>query len=352
MEQSTGAGTGQGPMYDNVRSGNKVITDPREKLHDRLSKLLSLTKSGNEVEAQSAATRLQQLLTEHNLSVADLERRGQASPGIREDSHDLGKAAFGWKLDLAEGIASFYYCIPLVDRKAKTVAFVGRPDNVEGLQMLYAWIQQQIKTIAATSRREHYDATGEHIDPLRWQVNFGEGAVHRLVERMKEMKARQVEDLARNEEGDIVGLALHHATEASDYLETKYGYRRDGKRTKRDQEAHERYQAREEARILLKAQCEAAGDMEPYWAMYSWDRPDTPEEEEARAKRNLEYEKREARNAKRRRERGGGGGRREAAVDEAKEDQQWSAREAGRKGADKVNIQPFIGGNVERKKVG
>lgn len=352
MEQSTGTQTG--PMYDNARSGNKVITDPREKLHDRLSKLLSLTKSGNEVEAQSAATRLQQLLTEHNLSVADLERRGQAAPGVREDGHDLGKAAFKWKLDLAEGIASFYYCVPLVDRKAKTVAFVGRPDNVEGLQMLYSWIQQQIKTIAATSRREHYDATGEHIDPLRWQVNFGEGAVYRLVERMTEMKAIQVEDIARNAEGDIVGLALHHATEASDYLEVKYGYRRDGKRTKEDQEAHERWQRRDQDREELKARCEAAGDMEPYYRLHSWDRPDTPEEEEARRIRNDKYiadlRKKDARNAKRRT----GGGRREAAVDWDKEEQQGKAREAGRKGADKVNIQPFIGDPraTERKKVG
>lgn len=348
-----GMEAGAGPMYDNVRSGNKVILDPKERLHDRLAKLLSLTKSGSEAEAQAAATRLQELLTEHNLSVADLERRGQAAPGVREDRHDLGKAAFGWKLDLAEGIASFYYCVPLVDRKAKTVAFVGRPDNVEGLQMLYAWIIEQVKDIARQARRDHFDQTGEHIDPLRWQVNFGEGAVWRLVERMEEMKARQVEDIPRNAEGDIVGLALHHATEASDYLEVKYGYRRDGKRTKREQESIERYQAREAEREELKARCEAAGDMEPYYKLHSWDRPDTPEEEEARRIRNEKYiadlRKKDARNARRRT----GGGGREAAIDWDKEDQQSTAREAGRIGADKVNIQPFIGGQTgtDRKRV-
>lgn len=229
-------------MYDNTRSGNKVIDNPRDKLHDRLRKILELTRSGNEKEAQSAAYRLQQLLTEHNLSMADLERKGAAAPGVREQGHDLGKAAFKWKLDLAEGIAEFYYCVPLIDRRTKTVAFVGRPDNVEGLTMLYGWVIDQIKAIATTERRVHFDETGEHIDPLRWQINFGVGAVERLVVRLQEMKSRATEDLARNEEGDVVGLALHHATEASDYLEVKYGYRKDGKRTKADQERVERYQ--------------------------------------------------------------------------------------------------------------
>lgn len=165
-----------------ARSGNKAIDDPKERMMERLRKLLEVqNRAATEAEAQQAATLLQRFLTEHNLSVADLERRGQTAPQMAEGQHDLGKAAWKWKLDLAEGIAEFYYCAPLVDRRTKTVAFAGRPDNVEALTMLYAWVCDQIKQVATSERRSHFESTGEHIDPLRWQINFGEGAAERII---------------------------------------------------------------------------------------------------------------------------------------------------------------------------
>lgn len=332
-------------------SGNKAVDDPQQRLLGKLGKLLELKNHAvTEQEAATAASLLSKFLTEHNLSVADLERRGGTAPAVGEKGYDLAKAAFGWKLDLAEGIAEFYYCTSLVDRKKKTVAFVGRPDNVDALTMLYEWVINQIKDIARDERRKHYDSTGEHIDPLRWQVSFGEGAVVRLVERMKEMKARQQEDMSRDQYGDVTALVMHHASEASDYLEEKYGYRQDGKMTKAQREREEKYRLAREKQATLKVQCEASGDMEPYYKLYPWDRPDTPEEIAAQERRNAEYLKKEARNTRRRMNRMGGG-RREAATDWDKVDQQDTARAAGRASAGRVNLQPFITGATDKKKV-
>lgn len=332
------------------QSGNKAVEDPHARLMSKLGKILDLKKGATtEAEAATAASVLQRFLDEHNLSIADLERRGQAAPSIEEGHVDLAKAAFGWKLDLAEGIAEFYYCAPLVDRRAKTVAFAGRPDNIQALQMLYTWVIEQVKSIARDARRKHFDETNEHIDPLRWQVSFGEGAVERLIERMRELKARQQEDMARNEYGEVTALALHHASETSDYLEAKYGYRADGKRTKAEQERVERWQREREEKAELEVLCKANNDMEPYYAKYPWERPLSADEQ---AKRDAEWEerqaearKREARNAKRRK-----GTRREAAIDWDKEEQQSTARSSGRTNADKVNLQPFLRGGVAGRK--
>lgn len=331
------------------RSGNAAIDDPQKRLMSKLGKLLEVRdRAATEGEAANAATILSRFLDDHNLSIADIEKRGQAAPGVEERGFDLGKAAFKWKLNLADGIAQFYYAASIVDRQTKKVAFVGRPDNIEALSMLYGWVIDQVKQIATAERRRHFDETGEHIDPLRWQVSFGEGAVERLIIRLKEMKARQQEDMSRNEYGDIVGLVVHHATEASDFLEAKYGYRKDGKRTRREQDAVDRYNARAQARDDLKSLCEANGDMEPYYAEFPWDRPLTPEQEAEQERETLAAMKKLARNRKRRT----GGGGREAKVDERKEDQAYTAKSAGRSAADKVNLQPFIGWQVERKKVG
>lgn len=332
------------------RSGNAAVEDPHQRMLSKLGKLLEVkNRAATEAEAMTAATLLARFLLEHNLSMADIEKRGQAAPGVVEGGYDLGKAAFKWKLDLADGIASFYYCTPIIDRHLKTVTFVGRPDNVEALTMLYKWVIDQIKAIATTERRVHFDETGEHIDPLRWQLGFGLGAAERLVNRLSEMKARQAEDMSRDEFGNINALVSHHDSEASDYLEAKYGYRRDGKRTKKEQESFERYQREREERSALKVVCEANGDMEPFYEAYPWERPDTPEEIEAQRKRTEAYEKREARNARRRT---GGGGGREKQVDERKEEQSYRAERSGREAASRINLQPFIGGQTDKKKVG
>jgi hypothetical protein len=338
-------------------SGNAHIEDATERLHDKLRKLLVMSKqAATEAEAITAASLLQRFLTEHNLDVAQLESKGAAAPGVHELPVDLGKAAFKWKLDLAEYVAEHFYCAAIVDRKSKTVAFVGRPDNVQSLQMLYGWIIDQIKRIAADSRKvwaaENPDS---HMDPLRWQVNFGEGAAARLAIRLQGLKDRQARDMARNAAGDIVGLVLHHQKEVSDYLEEKFGYRTDGRKTKAEEQSearwadYERRQAEAAAyREELRAQCEAAGDMEPFYHKFPYERPKTAAqieaERKAAEKADREYERRERRNAARRT------GRMERYNPETarKDNQAWTARIAGRQAADKVNLQPFIGGEVDK----
>lgn len=300
-----------------------------DSLMDKLSKILALTESPVEGEAQAAAAMLQKLLTKHNLSIADLERRGQTAPAVREQGHDLGKAAFAWKLDLAEAIAKHYYCHPLVNRRAKTVAFIGRPDNVESLQMLYQWLIDQIRRIASEERRKQ----ATHIDPLRWQLSFGTGAVERIGTRLRDLRAQEVTDVA-----DVTALVIHHDSEISDYTEERYGYRTDGKRTKRDQEWAEAYERRERAKHDLRVKCEKEGDMSEYYAAYP---SESPAAQAAREKEMAEWVKRAERNEKRRK------GRAPRYLSEKEwdaMDQRAEARRAGRMAGDSVNLQPFLKG--------
>jgi len=345
----------------NSGSGNKVQETAQGKLMNRLQGILAMTKSPNENEAALAMDMLNKFLTQHNLSIADLEKKGAGAPPVGEQRHDLGKAAFKWKLDLAEGIAEFYYCIPMVDRRAKTVSFVGRPDNVEALQLLYGWVIDQIKNISRDTRRAHFDSTGEHVDPLRWQLQFGEGIVPRLVDRLKEMKARQSEDLSRDDMGNVTALAIHHASEASDYLEKEYGYRRDGKKTAREVESEKRweeYSANQkrltDRKAEMRAECESMGTMEKFWKEYPEEHPKAVAKRKAEDdKYNRQYEARE-----KRREASGYYDRendryyaRQRKLDrERNEPGKREARAAGASSADKINLQPFIGDGKPKTK--
>lgn len=268
---------------------------------------------------------LQKFLTQHNLSIADLEQRGAAAPDIQEGGHDLGKAAFKWKLNLADVIADHYFCYSLTDHTAKVVKFVGRPDNVESLQMLYTWIIDQIKRISADERRKHEIETGEHIDPLRWQVGFGLGAVSRLSARL-EARRRAESDAART------ALAVHHLSEISDYLEKKGHYQPDGRETEEDRKYRLQREDWQHRMDELKVT-----DIEAYYTACPWDRPETEEQKAARAKQEERDRKREERNAARRTGRPG------PKRDWAAEEQKWTARAAGKASADRINLEPFVG---------
>lgn len=312
-------------------------------LRTRMERLLALTSSPNEHEAALAMEKLQELLIRHNLDLADLETRGHAAPTVREKGHDLGKAAFRWKLDLAEVIARHYFCHPLVNRHAKTVVFVGRPDNVDSLLALYRWVIEQIKTISREERRVHIESTGEHIDPLRWQVNFGIGVVERLGQRLEEIKRRQAEDT------QIQALVVHHESEISDYLEGTYGFRADGQKTRAQREHEEQVRERIEKRKKFRAECEAAGNMEPYYREYPWDRPLTAAQLEEMAKQAEQERKRQERNERRRT---GRHRYHEISDDEYRQlGQASTARTSGRRSADRVNLEPFVEAGSTRQAI-
>lgn len=323
-----------------------MTAPPALAIIDKLRKVLALTTSPIEGEATAAAEMLQKLLTAHNLSVADLEKRGHKAPGVKEDPHDLGKAAFTWKLDLAEAIADHYYCVPLVDRKLKTVHFVGRPENVESLKMLYAWLIQQIKDISSNERRNHFVRTNEHIDPLRWQVNFGIGVVQRLRVRMDE--------IAQARTSDVTSLVISHAAEASDYLEATYGYRVDGRMTKAQEESEKRWAAYMKERQEQEAEKERLKTTDPakFYELYPHEHPDAVAKREKDWQRSCKQaEAREKRNAERRT--GRTSYRPVSDAQARKDDEAYEARSAGKRRADDVNLQPFLKGDDPKQgKVG
>lgn len=309
-----------------------------ERIVEKLKKVLALTTSPMEGEAQAAASKLEELLTLHNLSMADLEMKGKVEKaGVQENDHDLGKAAFTWKLNLAEGIANFYYCHPMVNRREKTVRFIGRKDNVESLKVLYSWLIDQIKRISGDERKAYMENVGEHIDPLRWQVNFGIGAVSRLQERLKEKAQRD-----REASKEIMALVIHHESEISDFLEKEYGYRTDGKETEQQKRWKKEREERRRKEQELKEK-----DPEAYYQMYPWERPMT-EKEKARAEKKEAKEQArrdrawERRSNKRRY-------RMYSAEELRKMEQGEQSKRAGYKAGNKINLEPFVENNNVKK---
>jgi hypothetical protein len=301
-------------------------------LVERLRKVLALCDSPNEGEAAAASIKLQELLTKHNLEVHDLELRGsKLPPNIQKQQHDLGKAAFKWKLDLARGIADHFFCHAIVSDYTKQVHFVGRPENVQSLLMLYAWLIDRIREMSSSTRKEHLASTGEHVDPLRWQVNFGIGAASRLRQRLREKAAEASASTG-------TALVLHHQSEISDWLEAQgYGYRTDGRSTKRGEESRKIWEQKlKEEEELLR------NDPAEYYRRF----PDR--DPQVIAHREAERRAKEERNARRRK------GRRERPMTEEeyrKNQQGYTAEVSGREAANRINLEPFVRAGSTREEL-
>lgn len=315
---------------------------------EKLRKVLALTTSPSEGEAAAASKMLARLLAQHNLEIADLEAKGQTKQGVVEDKTiDLGKAAWAWKLQLANGLAAHFFCAVLTSNFDKNPRFVGRPDNVESLKMLYTWLIGQVQEISRTERRAHAERTGEHVDPLRWQLHFGVGVVGRLLERLEERRQQEATKAG-------TALVLARDTELSDFLEERYGYRTDGRKTKEEEEADRtrgermaKWKAEDERLDQLKRDCEAAGDMEPYYAERPWERPLTEEQKKERDRANAKYVKECERRDKREQAARDRAAEREWARSQRPEEkrkrrQQAEAHQTGEMAADKINLEPFI----------
>jgi hypothetical protein len=150
--------------------------------------------------------------------------------------------------------------------------------------------------------------------------------VERLTTRLREIVDRRVQD------NKMHALVLHHQTEISDYLEETMGYRIDGQPTKQQREWQKKY----DERIAFEAECQANGDMEPYYEKYPHYRPPSAEQLAKWEADSLKLMKKH----KPRKQRVYY--RTYTEADAVRDDQQYTAKTIGRRSGDKVNLEPFL----------
>ncbi len=335
----------------------------REKLVDTLRKVMALMDSPNENEAQAAAAHLARLLEKHNMEVADLEAAGQevteVEAGGDQDisSNPLNDPTVAWKVSLAECVAEHFYCYADVPYVGGRVRFIGRRENLDSLELLYEWFIKQIKRLAKADRRRHLEETGQDIPGIRWQMSFAEGVIERLGERLHNERERHAT-------AGSTSLVVSRTRDISDWMETNRGWRMDGQKTERQAEREQDYRDL----IARKAQL-LKDDPIAYYDEFPQDHPDRVAEREFQdAARQKRVDAKERRNEGRRRryreardgtrdtlkgvEQGTFGGDRYAAYDWEKDDQETTARQAGRERGDDINLRPHLDGDdPERKKL-
>ncbi len=166
----------------------------RDRLIDRIAKLLALANNNNSVEeAALAASRAQALMLEHEIDQATVELSDEP-PELEDvvmDSIKLGKTRVSWKADLWYGIAEGNGCQGVTGpggrgRLAKLYAF-GRQSNVETCRYMYQWLVKEVDRLAkqALAERDCPDMGANR----RYANSFRAGAAQVIARRLEDARA-------------------------------------------------------------------------------------------------------------------------------------------------------------------
>lgn len=160
------------------------MTDELESVKTRVMKLLAMTteRGASEAEAAFAMQKAQELLAQHNLSVASLRGFSAEKKDHRESEKFPG---FPWARNLAGAIAKLYdveYRCLGNDAKAEQV-FIGRQSNAETARLIAEFV---VRTIHRAACR-HWKDTGAADSARGSYASFAQGASVRLCDKADEL---------------------------------------------------------------------------------------------------------------------------------------------------------------------
>lgn len=136
------------------------MTD-RDKIIDKIQKLKAMADSanaiGSEAEAQAFANMFQKMLLEHRLEMSDIEFQAfEKEQPIEKKWVDyrqypgmkFKKRRSGWMEDLAGIIARAHFCRLLVSQGSNIITFVGRADDIKVVEYMFVTLVRSVEKMA------------------------------------------------------------------------------------------------------------------------------------------------------------------------------------------------------------
>ena len=150
----------------------KLSDEERKRILAKIKKLLALKegaeKIGSEGEAYAAANGVHRLLTEYNLSMADVMNEGGNGngPDISQSDEISYVSHFGlWKQTLMGIICKYNYCQSVIAPRSKQVVIIGQEDNITVCRQLYDYLVHAFVRLAKERFQEYLERV-EGIDGI------------------------------------------------------------------------------------------------------------------------------------------------------------------------------------------
>ena len=131
----------------------------RERVIEKVRKLLALSSSSNEHEAALAAAHVQRLLAEHNLEMSELEAQEE---GAGEVELEVARTVPKWLSSLFATVANGFDCFPIVTTTAtcSRLRFIGVGEDPEVASYTLQFLMHELRRLATIYLRTAEAATG------------------------------------------------------------------------------------------------------------------------------------------------------------------------------------------------
>lgn len=203
---------------------------------DRIRKLMAVTidRGASETEASFASSKVQQILQEYGLSMAEIERRGGGTgdDGRRGRNDADRRAMYKWQADLMSALAENNFLKHWIEqqtkidpagkmRRSKQHVLLGRHINVQATLQMYDYLVDTFRRLANDQGYAH-----AHTTEREHHLFLG-GVTERVIERLAEQRRhveREAEGKRKRDEamrnhsayaptGTSVALAEHYRDE-------------------------------------------------------------------------------------------------------------------------------------------
>lgn len=169
-----------------------MTDNERDKVIDKVRKLMGMATSANEAEAAAFAEKAQALLAEHNLSMSEIAASEKPDDGDFEMDSDLETDSRPWRRSLATMTAKMFFCqyfythkyIPTKTRKCGYVrkdihTFVGAPHNIVVAKLMYQYLTATIVRLSDEGAKKY-----EPKQRTAFRTSFQHSCADRLAQRI------------------------------------------------------------------------------------------------------------------------------------------------------------------------
>jgi len=194
----------------------------REKIIDRVRKLLALATSNNTHEAAAAAAAAQALMSAHRIASAECEAPEASDIGLH-DSAPLGRRRLDqWRWQMAWGVCKPNGCVPTTiwdDHDHLVLCFVGHAPDAQAARYLWQYLVREIDRLAKAEAHELRQMGGAPANWRTWYNSFRMGAVMVLSVRLLRT-AKQAQHTASSR---AIARLDDHEAQAREFAREKLG---------------------------------------------------------------------------------------------------------------------------------
>lgn len=182
------------------------------KIIEKIQKLLVLSESSNENEAQLSMLKAQELLAKYKLSLKEVNEFKVFNSAIKEKVSNVSFTKAKWKAQLARVIANNFGCYHYFKtRKIHTITFFGREEDIVVCNIVLEYavdcVNNEVKRLRYQYSKDGYSTSGLEND-------YALGFIFGLREKFEEQKKA-------NQEWGLVLVKDKEVVEAHDQIKFK-----------------------------------------------------------------------------------------------------------------------------------